>query len=73
MGNSTQITDSIPNYMANKIKSETLINFSGLSTLLTSRPDVVRKGRVQKKHKEKYNELIALLDYWISKNTNETK
>ena len=59
MGNSTQITDSIPNYMANNIKTEALINFSGLSTLLTNRPDVVRKGRIQKKHKEKYNELIA--------------
>jgi hypothetical protein len=59
--------------MANNIKTEALINFSGLSTLLTNRPDVVRKGRIQKKHKEKYNELIALLDYWISKNTNETK
>jgi hypothetical protein len=73
MGNSTQITDNATKYMAQKQKAEDLINFSGLSNLLTGRPDVVRKNRVQKKHKEKYNELISLLEYWINKNTNETK
>lgn len=59
--------------MENKVKAQELINFSGLSNLLTGRADVVRKNRVQKKHKEKYNELISLLEYWINKNTNETK
>lgn len=74
MGNSTQITDNVAKYMeANKSKAVTLINFSGLSNLLTGRPDVVRSGRIQKKHTAKYNELITLLEYWINKNTNETK
>lgn len=74
MGNSTQITDNVPKYMEdNQSKAKTLINFSGLSTLLTGRPDVVRSGRIQKKHTAKFNELVSLLEYWISKNTNETK
>lgn len=73
MGNSTRITDNVTKYMVNRVKAEELVNFSGLSNLLTGRSDVVRKNRVQKKHKEKYNELISLLEYWINKNTNETK
>lgn len=74
MGNSTQITDNVPKYMETiKSKAVTLINFSGLSNILTGRPDVLRSGRVQKKHIQKYNELITLLEYWINKNTNETK
>jgi len=73
MGNSTRITDNVTKYMANKVKAQELVNFSGLSNLLTGRADVVRKNRIQKKHKEKYNELISLLEYWINKNTNETK
>lgn len=73
MGNSTRITDNVTKYMANKLKAQELVNFSGLSNLLTGRADVVRKNRIQKKHKEKYNELISLLEYWINKNTNETK
>lgn len=74
MGNSTQITDNVAKYMEdNQSKAKTLINFSGLSTLLTGRPDVVRSGRIQKKHTAKFNELVSLLEYWINKNTNETK
>lgn len=73
MGNSTRITDNVTKYVANKVKAQELVNFSGLSNLLTGRADVVRKNRIQKKHKEKYNELISLLEYWINKNTNETK
>lgn len=52
MGNSTRITDNVTKYMANKVKAQELVNFSGLSNLLTGRADVVRKNRIQKKHKK---------------------
>lgn len=73
MGNSTQITDNVTKYMAQKQNVEDLINFSGLSIFLTGRPDVVRKNRVQKRHKEKVKELITLIEYWLNKTSNEAK
>lgn len=73
MGNSTRITDNVTKYMAQKQNVEDLINFSGLSVFLTGRPDVVRKNRVQKRHKEKVKELITLIEYWLNKTSNEAK
>lgn len=73
MGNSTRITDNVTKYMAQKQNAEDLINFSGLSIFLTGRPDVVRKNRVQKRHKEKFKELITLIEYWLNKTSNEAK
>lgn len=48
------------------IKAEDLVNFSVLSSLLTGRADVIRKNRVQKKHKKKLESLITLINYWLS-------
>jgi hypothetical protein len=73
MGNSTRITDNVTKYMAQKQNAEDLINFSGLSIFLTGRTDVVRKNRVQKRHKEKVKELITLIEYWLNKTSNEAK
>jgi hypothetical protein len=53
------------------IKADDLINFSTLSTLLTSRADVIRKNRIQKKHKKKIESLITLINYWLSTSHNE--
>lgn len=64
----------IPKYMENNkqgIKADDLINFSTLSTLLTSRADVIRKNRIQKKHKKKIESLITLINYWLSTSHNE--
>ena len=54
-----------------EIKAEDLINFSALSVLLTSRADVIRKNRIQKKHKKKIESLIVLINYWLSTSHNE--
>lgn len=59
----------VPNYMEKDkvgIKAEDLVNFSVLSSLLTGRADVIRKNRVQKKHKKKLESLITLINYWLS-------
>jgi hypothetical protein len=53
------------------IKAEDLINFSTLSVLLTSRADVIRKNRIQKKHKKKIESLIVLISYWLNTSNNE--
>lgn len=44
-----------------------LINYSVLSEMLTGRKDVVRSNRVQKKHKDKVNELHSFIKYWMDK------
>lgn len=54
-----------------KIKAEDLVNFSVLSSLLTGRTDVIRKNRIQKKHKKKIESLITFLDYWLNTSTND--
>ncbi len=54
-----------------EIKAEDLINFSTLSTLLTSRADVIRKNRIQKKHKKKIESLIVLVNYWLNTSKDE--
>lgn len=48
-----------------------LLNFSVLSTLLTGRADILRKNRVQKKHKVKIKELLTLIEYWVDKNIKD--
>ena len=64
-GGCTQIFDNMEEQV------ESLINFSGLSNLLTGRPDIIRKGRIQKKHKKKYEELVVFMEYWIRKNVEQ--
>lgn len=49
------------------IETKDLLNWSTLSQILVGKKDVLRAGRVQRKHKESVQELLLLLDYWRNK------
>lgn len=54
--------------MKKQVKAIDLISFSHLSTYLTRRNDIIRKGRIGKKYKDKVRELELVIDYWMNKN-----
>jgi hypothetical protein len=53
------------------MKAEELLNWKAISSLLTKRPDVIRKNRIQKKNKAKIKELTDMVQYWIDIKSNQ--
>jgi hypothetical protein len=45
-----------------------VINYKKLSIILTGNDNSIRKGKCPKIHKEKVDELEALINYFLSKN-----
>jgi len=50
------------------MKPQDLINYKGLSLLLSGNDNSIRKNKCPKKYSEKINELKCLLEFWINKN-----
>lgn len=51
------------------MKSNDLINFVGVSTVLTGKRDNIRKDKIPEKYKERVKELTDFVEYWINKHS----